>query len=88
MKNKRNCGMGMPIPGFMPNMMPGVSPMNMSYPMGDMNYYNNNSNSYNSSNDFSSLSSQINSLERRISNLESLVGGNNTTYNTTNYQML
>lgn len=86
MKKDRNCGISMPMyPGFMPNMMPGVSNM---YPMGDMSYYN----SYNSSNgsmdQLSSLNSQISSLERRVSNLESLIGNNTTTYNTTNYQML
>lgn len=85
MKKDRNCGMSMPMyPYPMPNMMPGVPQM------GGMPYMDNNYNNYSnySNNDLSSLKSQISSLERRVSNLESLVGGNNTTYNTTNYQML
>lgn len=86
MKKDRNCGMSMPMyPYPMPNMMPGVPQMGgMPYMDNNYNYPQNNY----SSNDFSSLKSQISSLERRVSNLESLVGGNNTTYNTTNYQML
>ena len=86
MKNKRNCGISMPMyPGFMPNMMPGVPNM---YPMGDMYYYNSYGNSNGSMDQLSSLNSQISSLERRVSNLESLIGNSNATYNTTNYQML
>lgn len=83
MKKDRNCGMNMPMyPYPMPNMLPGIPQMggyvdNYSYPQN--NY---------SQNDLSNLKNQISSLERRVSNLESLVGGNNTTYNTTNYQML
>lgn len=88
MKKDRNCGMSMPMyPGYMPNMMPGVPSMG-GYPMGDMNYYNSYSGSNGSMDQLSSLSSQISSLERRVSNLEGLIGNNNTTYNTTNYQML
>ena len=91
MKKDRNCGMSMPIyPGFMPNMMSGVPPINMMNPIDNMNYYNNSyptqSNSFDQQ--ISNLNTKISSLERRISNLEGLVGNNNTTYNTTNYQML
>ena len=90
MKKDRNCGMSMPMyPGYMHNMMPGIPSMNMNYPV-DMNYYNG-SNSYQGGSieqQLSSLSSQVSSLERRVSNLENLVGNSNTTYNTTNYQML
>ena len=83
MKKDRNCGMNIPMyPYPMPSMMPGVPPMGMSYIDNTYNYPQNNS-----QNDLSSLKSQISSLERRISNLESLVGGNST-YNTSNYQML
>ena len=84
MKKDRNCGMNMPVYP-MPNMMPGIPQMGgMPYMSGYMDYPQNNY----SQNDLSNLKSQISSLERRISNLESLVGGNNTTYNTNNYQML
>ena len=90
MKKDRNCGMGMPIPGYMPNMMPGVPSMGYPMNMGDMNYYNNSFSSSNGSieQQISSLNTKVSSLERRISNLESLIGNNNTTYNTNNYQML
>ena len=87
MKKDRNCNMNMPVYPYMPNMMPGVLPVN---PMdSSMNFYGNSyptqSNSFDQQ--ISNLNTKISSLERRISNLESLVG-NNTTYNTTNYQML
>ena len=95
MKKDRNCGMNIPIyPNYKPNMMPGIPPMNMMYnpnDIGDMNMnYSNSSNSYPGSieQQLSSLSSQVSSLERRVNNLENLIGNNNTTYNTTNYQML
>lgn len=86
MKKDRNCNMNMPVYPF-PGMMPGVTPVN---PMDNgMNFYNNSypvqSNSFDQQ--ISNLNTKISSLERRISNLEGLVG-NNTTYNTTNYQML
>lgn len=89
MKKDRNCGMNMPIyPAYpMPNMMPGISQMGMPY-MDMNNMGNNYSNSYSNNDSLSSLKNQISSLERRVSNLENLVGSNNTTYNTTNYQML
>jgi len=77
---KDRCNMNMPMyPGYMPNMMNGVNP-NMFYnPLDD----------YNSQDQqISNLNNRISSLERRISNLEGLIGNNNTTYNTTNYQML
>ena len=84
MKKDRNCGMNMPMyPYPMPNMMPGIPQMG-GIPYMDNNYAQNNY----AQNDLSSLKNQISSLERRISNLENLVGSNNTTYNTTNYQML
>jgi hypothetical protein len=84
MKKDRNCGMNMPMyPYPMPNMMPGIPQMG-GMPYMDNNYTQNNY----AQNDLSSLKNQISSLERRISNLENLVGSNNTTYNTTNYQML
>ena len=74
---KDRCNINMPMyPGYyMPN---GVNP-NMFYnPLDD----------YNSQDQqISNLNNKISSLERRISNLEGLIG-NNTTYNTTNYQML
>lgn len=80
MKKDRNCGMNMPIYPNYP-MMPG------NFQMGGIPYME--SYNYPQENDsISSLKNQISSLERRISNLESLVGSNNTTYNTTNYQML
>ena len=62
--------------------MGGMMPYMDMNSMGTMNYSQGNDASLNS------LKNQINSLERRVSNLENLVGGNNTTYNTTNYQML
>ena len=79
---KDRCNMNMPVyPGYMPNMMSGVNP-NMFYnPLDDYS-------SQNYDQQISNLNNKISSLERRISNLEGLVGNNNTTYNTTNYQML
>jgi archaellum component FlaC len=87
MKKDRNCGMNMPYPAYMPNMMPGIPAMNMY--ANDMGFVNNSS-SYQNGYDqqFSNLSNRINSLERRINSLESLVGNNSNTYNTSNYQML
>lgn len=84
MKKDRNCGMNMPIyPNYPMPMIPGISQM------GGVPYMENNYGfSYPDSDSISSLKNQISSLERRISNLEGLVGSNNTTYNTTNYQML
>ena len=89
MKKDRNCGMNMPYPTYIPNMMPGIPSMNMMYDP-NMNYSNFNGVSYNGSTDqqLANLSNQVDSLERRIVNLESLVGNNSSTYNTTNYQML
>ena len=88
MKKDRNCGMNMPIyPTYpMPNMMHGIPQMNGMMPYMDIN--NMNGINYSQNDSISSLKNQISSLERRISNLENLVGSNNTTYNTTNYQML
>lgn len=80
MKKDRNCGMNMPIYPNYPMMMPGIPQMN-GVPYMDSYYPQENDS-------LSSLKNQISSLERRISNLESLIGSNNTTYNTTNYQML
>lgn len=81
MKKDRNCGMNMPIyPNYPMPMMPGISQMG-GVPYMESYYPQENDS-------ISSLKNQISSLERRISNLESLVGSNNTTYNTTNYQML
>lgn len=87
MKKDRNCNMGMPYPNYMPNMMPGVPPMNMMYDT-NTNYssvpYQNSS----IEQQLSNLSSQVNSLERRVTSLEALIGNNSNTYNTSNYQML
>ncbi len=86
MKKDRNCNMNMPVyPNYMPNMMPVGNP-NMFYNPMDMNYGTSQGASYDQQ--ISNLNNKISSLERRISNLEGLVGNNNTTYNTTNYQML
>lgn len=94
MKKDRNCNMNMPVyPGYMPGMMPMGNPSmfynsmdNMNYGSMDSNYGTSQSSSYDQQ--FSNLNTKISSLERRISNLEGLIGNNNTTYNTTNYQML
>lgn len=87
MKKDRNCGMNMPYPNYMPNMMPGIPSMNYGYPIGDISY--NNSFQNNSiEQQLSNLSNQVSSLERRVSSLESLIGNNSNTYNTSNYQML
>ena len=87
MKKDRNCGMGMQYPNYMPNMMPGVPSMNMMYDP-NMSYSNVPYQNSSIEQQLSNLSSQVSSLERRVSSLESLIGNNNTTYNTTNYQML
>lgn len=89
MKKDRNCMYPtypipyMPMNQGMPNMIPGMMPVipgaNQPGMMPGMP---------SQSTDMTSITNQINALEKRVSNLESLVGGNNTNYNTSTYQMM
>ncbi len=85
MKKDRNCGNYPVYP--MPNMMPGIPPINNmigTYPVEMGNYTQSGS----VEQQLSSLNNQVNSLERRVNNLENLIGNNSNKYNTSNYQML